>query len=131
MARRKKRIEHSNIVRFFAERLRDARVARGMTQRDLALRAHVAQTYISRLEAAGAAPGIDLLERLARALKASPMDLLPTPGALAEAAPESAAGHRNQVKNKFDVLLERAGKETLLLLDLLLRRLIESPSINR
>jgi DNA-binding XRE family transcriptional regulator len=74
MARRKKRIEHSNIVRFFAERLRDARVARGMTQRDLALRAHVAQTYISRLEAAGAAPGIDLLERLARALKASPMD---------------------------------------------------------
>ena len=40
---------------------------RGMTQAELARRAAVSESYVRRLESAGAAPGIDMLDRLAAA----------------------------------------------------------------
>ena len=46
------------IVRLFAARLREVRHSRGMTQADLARRAHVTTSYVGRLESGGAAPGI-------------------------------------------------------------------------
>jgi transcriptional regulator with XRE-family HTH domain len=126
MAKRKPRIQHADIVRAFAERLRGTRLARGITQRDLAQRAHVTFSYISRLEAGAAAPGIDMLERLAQALEVSAVDLLPAPS-----RPETAAESRAQVQGLFDAVMAKAGQETFLMLKLFLTRLAESPVVTR
>ena len=67
MARQKKQIDHDEIVRRFGTRLREVRASRGMTQSDLADRANVSEAYVGRLERGRAAPGIDLVEKLARA----------------------------------------------------------------
>ena len=77
MTTKKTKIEHADIVRRFAERLKEKRLALGLTQAELAKRSDVTLNYIGRLEAAGAAPGIDLLSRLAEALGTTPADLLP------------------------------------------------------
>lgn len=97
-----------------------------MTQRDLADRAHVTLSYVSKLEAGGAAPGIDLLERLARALGVSVTDLLPTPS-----QPETVEAYREQVEQLFDAVLAKAGPDTLSMLKLFLERLAESPPSRR
>jgi len=78
MAKRTVPIRHPRIVHRFAARLRELRLARGMTQAYLAGRASVTPNYLGRLEGAGAAPGIDLVERLAVALGTTMADLLPT-----------------------------------------------------
>ena len=77
MARRKTPIRHADIVRAFAARLREVRHSRGLTQAELARRAQVTAAYVGRLESAGAAPGIDLVDRLAGALGTTVPDLLP------------------------------------------------------
>lgn len=69
-------IRHAGVVERFAARLRELRLARGMTQADLAERASVTPNYVGKLENAGAAPGIDLVERLAVALGVATADLL-------------------------------------------------------
>ena len=121
-----RRVRQAEIVRIFAERLRGLRSARGLTQRDLADKAGVTLTYVSRLEAAGAAPGIDLLERLAGALGVNVVDLLPTPS-----LPEAGAISRRQLRTLWDSVLTKAGAETLSMLKQLLERLAESPSTTR
>src|SRR5471030_3057874 len=68
MARRKVPIRQSDLVRRFAERLRAERLARGMTQADLARLAQVTVSYVSRLESGQIAPGIDLVERIAKSM---------------------------------------------------------------
>src|SRR5262245_41013882 len=100
MPGRKRRIKHGAIVEAFAERLRLLRLARGMTQRDLAARANVTLSYISRLESGGAAPGIDLLERLAVALQVQLTDLLPEP-----AKTPSLEAQRLKLREQFSGLL--------------------------
>lgn len=50
-----------------ATTLRNARRAAGLTQRDLARRARVAQPAIARIESGGVVPRVDTLERLLRA----------------------------------------------------------------
>ena len=66
MAKKKsQQIEHAEIVQRFASRLREVRSSRGLTQAELARAAQVTASYIWRLESAGAAPGIDLVSRLA------------------------------------------------------------------
>ncbi len=122
----KRRIRHADIVRHFAERLRGVRQARGMTQRDLASKANVTASYISTLEAGGAAPGIDLLERLARALQADVTDLLPAPS-----GPETPETLRQQVEQLFEVIVAKAGSGSLSMLKLFLERLAESPAVSR
>lgn len=125
MPTRKRRIRQAEIVRLFAERLRGLRQAQGLTQRELARQAHVTASYISTLEAGGAAPGIDLLERLAVALHASVIELLPAP------VPPEAEGYRVQVKELFEAALVKAGPETISMLKLFLERIATSPAIHR
>src|SRR5688572_25778878 len=78
MPRSRKRIEHDQIVQHFARKLREIRRERGLSQAELGRMASVTTSYVTRLEAAGAAPGIDLVARLAAALKVAVTDLLPT-----------------------------------------------------
>jgi transcriptional regulator with XRE-family HTH domain len=70
-----------------------------MTQAELGRRAQVTTSYIWRLESGGAAPGIDLVARLARALGTTSHDLLP-----AGAPPETIAVLRDQARGLFDAL---------------------------
>ena len=51
----------------FAQRLKELRAKAGLTQVEVAAKAHVALSYLSKLESGGAAPGIDLVDRLAAA----------------------------------------------------------------
>jgi transcriptional regulator with XRE-family HTH domain len=126
MPSRKRSIRQPAIVQAFAQRLREIRGAKEMTQRDLAAKAEVTLTYISRLEAGGAAPGIDLLERLAQALEIELAELLPPP-----VHPKSQDAHRKHVKELFDVMLAKAGQETLVMLEAMLSRLLEAPTAKR
>jgi len=126
MAKRKKRVEHSEIVRLFAARLRELRHSRGMTQAELARHAHVTTSYIGRLEAGGAAPGIDLVDRLARALGTIMTDLLPI-----SASPDTQAALRDQARRLAEALIQAADKEMLMMLCPLLARLNESMNRSR
>ena len=119
--KRKVKIEHDEVVGRFARRLRELRVERGMTQADLALRASVTATYLSKLESAGSAPGIDLVEKLAMALGVGLTDLIPTPSH--SDAPEVS---REQAQALFDTLLKKADQQTFALLNPFLALLVES-----
>jgi transcriptional regulator with XRE-family HTH domain len=121
MPQRKKHIRQDEIVARFGQCLRELRLARGMSQAELARQAEVTANYISRLEAGGAAPGIDLAARLALALGVSVAHLLPTTPAL-----DDLAVTRRQAKKLFDALLETEDRAVLLLLTQLLARLSEA-----
>lgn len=126
MAKRKTRIQHAEIVQRFALRLRETRLSRGMTQAELARQSQVTLSYIGRLESSGAAPGIDLLDRLATALGTSVADLLPT-----QPSPDTVDVLKQRAQKLFDGLLEHADRETLLMLNPLLARLGESKARGR
>lgn len=126
MRKRKTRIQHAEIVLLFAARLREFRVSLGLTQAELARQARVTVSYIWRLESGGAAPGIDLVDRLAKALGTSAADLLPT-----SAPPDTLEVLRAQARSLFETLLESADRETLLMVNPLLARLVESPTRRR
>ena len=121
MAKRKLRIEQAEIVRLFGARLREVRLSRGMTQAELARQAHVTTSYIGRLESGGAAPGIDLVDRLAKALSTSVTDLLPM-----TTSPDTQSVLRDQARRLSEALVQGADRETLLMLCPLLARLVES-----
>lgn len=125
MAKRRT-VQHAEIVDRFAARLRELRLSRGMTQAELAESAKTTTSYVGRLEAGGAAPGIDLVERLAVALGASTHDLLPT-----EASPDTVETLRTRARELFEGLLDSADRETLLMVVPLLARLGESPTRRR
>jgi transcriptional regulator with XRE-family HTH domain len=120
MPRPKKRIEHDEVVRWFGGRLRQVRLSRGMTQAELAARASVSTAYVGRLERGGAAPGIDLVARLAAALGTIAADLLP-----ASPAPHAAAVLREQCRRLFEGLVRSEDEATLSLLAQLLGRMAE------
>lgn len=61
-----------NLKRFRAER--------GLSQEELADRADVDRTYVSSLERSVYAAGIDVVDRLAKALGVTASDLLTLPG---------------------------------------------------
>ena len=126
MAKRATRIQHAQIVAQFAARLRELRLSRGMTQAELGSAAKITTSYVGRLEAGWAAPGIDLVQRLAVALGTTVHDLLPT-----ETAPDTEAVLKKRAKTLFESLLERADRETLQMLCPLLARLGESPTRRR
>lgn len=119
--KKKKVIRHDEIVARFGQRLRECRLARGMSQAELASQAEVTTNYISRLEGSGAAPGIDLAARLALALGVPVADLLPTTPDL-----DDLAVTRRQAKKLFDELLESEDRAVLVLLTQLLARLAEA-----
>lgn len=60
--------------------LRTLRKARGLSQEELADRAAVDRTYVSALERCVFGAGIDVVDRLARALGVQTADLLRAPG---------------------------------------------------
>ncbi len=122
----KKEIEHARIVLRFGARLRELRNSRGMTQAELAHKANVTASYVWRLESGGAAPGIDLVDRLAVALGTTAADLLPV-----EEPPDNLPVLREQARKLFETLISEGDRETLLLLNPLMARLLESPTRRR
>lgn len=120
-SKRKIPIAHDEVVARFARRLREVRVGLGMTQADLAGRAGVTPTYVSKLEAAGAAPGIDLVGKLAAALGTEVTDLLPS-----TAPADPSAVSREQAKRLFATVLAAADPQTFALLNPFLAMLAES-----
>lgn len=59
-----------------AQNLRRKRLARGVTQEDLAARAGITQTFLSQLEGGKRNVSLDTVERLANALEIDINDLL-------------------------------------------------------
>ncbi len=57
-------------------RLREIRIRAGLTQVELAKRARMDQADISRIEKGAKAISLDVLDRLCRALKCEPGDIL-------------------------------------------------------
>ena len=121
MAKKRPRIQHAEIVQNFAAKLRELRYSRGMTQAALARSAEITTSYVGRLESGGAAPGIDLVARLAKALDSNVQELLP-----AESPKDTEAALKNRADKLFSDLLKNADRETLLMLCPLLARLGES-----
>lgn len=113
---KKRRVRQADIVGRFATRLRDARVSRGMTQAQLAEQAHVTVSYIWKLESGGAAPGIDLLDRLAAALGTTASEMLAT------TPPDPVEVLRGQAKRLFDAVLAAADRDDLVALNPILAR---------
>lgn len=68
----------------FCENVRSRREQLGLTQKDVALRLGVSQPTYAALEGGKAVPGIDIVERVGRALNITPALLL-TEQAFAEA----------------------------------------------
>jgi transcriptional regulator with XRE-family HTH domain len=123
MAQPKKTIRHDEIVARFGQKLRELRLSRGMSQAELARQSEVTTNYISRLEGGGAAPGIDLVARLALSLGVPMAELLPATPVL-----NDLAATRQQAKKLFDSLLQTEDRAVLLLLTQLLARLSEATS---
>jgi transcriptional regulator with XRE-family HTH domain len=121
MAGARKQIEHDEIVRRFGERLREVRLSRGMTQAELSRRAEVSEAYIGRLERGRAAPGIDLVAKLAHALGAAAAELLP-----GTTQPDAVAVLREQARKLFNDLIRTEDRATLSLLSQFLARLSET-----
>jgi transcriptional regulator with XRE-family HTH domain len=120
MAKRRAK-KREEIVRLFAQRLREVRLQRGMTQAELARLAGVSVTYVSQLESADTAPGIDLVARLAHALGTATTELLP-----AGAPPDTLAVLQGQARRMFEELLKAGDREAYLLLNPFLAHLLES-----
>jgi transcriptional regulator with XRE-family HTH domain len=111
-----------DIVRQFAAKLKELRSTRGMTQADLAQKAGISPTYVSELENADSTPGIDLIDRLARALGVDAAELLPTKGT------DPLPVLKEQAEELFGKLLTGGDKETFLKLNPLLVLLVEERS---
>src|SRR5215216_1649622 len=109
MPPRKKTIRHDEIVARFGQRLRELRLSRGMSQAELAGQSKVTTNYVSRLEGGGAAPGIDLVARLAVAVGVPVADLLPTTPDM-----DDLAVTRQRAKKLFDELLRKDDRAVLL-----------------
>lgn len=67
------------IREIFAQNLRAARQARGLSQEELAHRADIDRTYISSLERRVYGASIDVVDRLAAVLEMEASDLLKRP----------------------------------------------------
>jgi len=120
-AGKKKQIQHDPIVGRFGKRLREVRVDRGMTQVQLAEKAAVTLSYITRLENGMSAPGIDLVAKLAAALGMTAADLLPT-----DPPPDDLAVIREQLRKLFEGVVQSDDRQMLAHLAQFLARLSET-----
>lgn len=119
--RKKQPIKHAEIVQRFSRALRTRRLAAGMTQAELARRSHVTTSYITRLERATSAPGIDLVDKLAGAIGCTVNDLLPEAD-----PPDQTVVLKDQVKRLSEQLVAGSDATTLALAAQLLARLSSS-----
>ncbi|MEO2088838.1 MAG: helix-turn-helix transcriptional regulator [Gemmataceae bacterium] len=117
-SRKKQRVQHAEIVQRFSRALRTRRQSAGMTQAELARRSQVTVSYITRLERAASAPGIDLVDRLAQALGCTVSDLLPTAD-----PPDQSAVLREQVRQQCEALMAGSDAATLSLAAQVLARI--------
>jgi transcriptional regulator with XRE-family HTH domain len=117
--RRRARIARPEVVRQFAERLREVRRTAGLTQRQLADAAHLSEGYVARLEAGDTSPGLDLMSRLAAALGVPLTDLLP-----AATPPAPLDALRQQARSLCEEVVTSADRATLTLLTSFLARLL-------
>ena len=117
----KKRIRQNKVVEWFARRLKDKRVERGMTQADLGREAEITASYVSILESGRNAPGIDLVDKLAKALGVRVAELLPE-----NDLSESMVVSRNQSRRLFEEAMIVADQQALNLLNPLMALIIES-----
>jgi hypothetical protein len=90
---------------------REVRRTRGL-EAELSLRAHVTACYIWRLESGGAAPGIDLVARLSRALGTTSHGLMP-----ATALTGTMGVLHEQACGLLETLLTAADRDTMLMLN--------------
>lgn len=67
----------TDFTRRFAERLRDIRTAKGMSQEQLADEAGIHRTHVSLIERNRRSVRLETLERLAKALGVPPSQLIP------------------------------------------------------
>jgi transcriptional regulator with XRE-family HTH domain len=95
----------------------------GMTQRDLARASVLTESYVSRLENATVAPGIDLVARLARALGSQIGDLL-APVESREGASRAVAVE--QATRLFDAIVKSPDPSFVFLLAQILALLAEA-----
>lgn len=65
-----------NVVRLFGENVRKERLARGLTQQELAGRLEMERSYLSELERGRRNPTVRVLGALAQALGVEPSELL-------------------------------------------------------
>jgi transcriptional regulator with XRE-family HTH domain len=65
-----------NLRQVLAANLRRARNAKGMSQEELAFRAKVNRTYVSKLETAKTWAGLEVIGKLAKVLGTEPAELL-------------------------------------------------------
>lgn len=115
---RKKKIARPEVVKQFGERLREVRRSLGITQRELAEKAHLSEGYVARLEAGDTSPGLDLMSRLAAALNVLLTDLLP-----AATPPTPLDALQQQARHLCEEVVATADRTTLTLLTSLLARL--------
>jgi len=109
-------------VKLFAARLRELRIAAGLTQVQLSELGGVAPNYVGRLEAARVAPGIDTVDQLAVALGTTVHELLPL------AAPADSLGFmKRRGQALFDEFRQKADRESWQMLVPLLARLVDAP----
>lgn len=68
-----------NLRQVFAANLRRARHAKGLSQEELALRAKVNRTYISKLETAKTWAGLEVIAKLSKVTGVEPAEFLRLP----------------------------------------------------
>lgn len=123
----KVRKAHADIVQTFARRIREVRKQRGLSQQGLSAKAGVNLAYLGRLERAEAAPGIDMLDRIAGALGVAPAALLAT-----DARPrEDAAALRSQAEENLLKAARKATDPTILQTLAVLGQLLEDACSRR
>lgn len=67
----------SPFAKDFGQRVREVRLARGISQEELGFRSGLHRTAISFIERAQRSATLETIEKLARALKVQPADLMP------------------------------------------------------
>ena len=87
----------------FSQQLRQTRRNIGMSQQELAFKAHVNTGYIGKLERAESAPGLDMVARLAEALGIEPAQFLTGTAS----KKENIAAVKAHVQKQVDKLLKR------------------------
>ncbi len=89
-----------NVCQQFGDRIKELRLARGVTQDELSERVGVFRTYMSRIETGVANPTLTVLEALADALQVTLSELLefpPAQSASRKRARSQAASSRGRV----------------------------------
>lgn len=115
------------IVSAFAKRLRELRIERGLSQAKLARKTGVNLSYLNKLERAEAAPGLDLVARLADGLGVSVSDLV-SPGIETR---EPLSAMRAFAVENFGAAVQKAGRQELAMLSMLGAMLDSALSRNR